>query len=190
MMTYFLTILVIAISLGLDAFSVSLAFGMCQKECSNQSKLRLSFSFGFFQFLMPIVGYWIGSTVASFVDKWDHWLVLTALVLIGCKMIWEGLEKEDQPKKFTDISRGVPLLIASVATSIDALAVGFSFAFLQFDLLTSSLIIGVVAFIMSYAGSHIGFKIGKRYFSKPEWIGGIALILLGIKFLLDGLNVF
>jgi len=189
-MSFLFTILVIAISLGLDAFSVALAFGMCQTDyCTQESKIRLSLSFGFFQFIMPLLGYWVGFSLTELVDKWDHWLVFFALSTIGIKMIWDTFETEEIPKKKTDISRGWSLLIASVATSIDALAVGFSFAFLRYEVLSSSLLIGVTAFFMSYIGSHMGHKIGKRFFSKPEWIGGIALVLLGVRFLLDGLGV-
>lgn len=189
-MSTFFTILVMAISLGIDAFSVALAFGMCQTEyCTQKAKIRLSFSFGFFQFIMPVLGYWIGFTLTELVDKWDHWLVFFALSGIGIKMVWDTFESEEIPKKKTDISQGWPLLIASVATSIDALAVGFTFAFLRIEVLPSSLLIGITAFVMSYIGSHMGHKVGKRFFSKPEWIGGLALVLLGIRFLLDGLGV-
>lgn len=189
-MNFFLTLLLISISLGLDAFSVALAFGLCKADCTVQSKLRIALSFGFFQFIMPIIGYLIGSSIASLVDKWDHWIVFTVLSLIGLKMILEGLEKKNNKKKGEDISKGIPLLIASVATSIDALAVGFSIAFLPYNLILSSVIIGVVTFLMSYAGAQFGSKLGSQFIKKPEWIGGIALILLGLKFLLEGFGFF
>lgn len=104
-------------------------------------------------------------------------------------MILESSQSKEKTCKPVDISKGLPLVFASLATSIDALAVGFSFALLRYPVAWSSLIIGGIAFLMTYAGVYLGSKIGNRFFTKPEWIGGIVLILLGIKFLFDGLGV-
>lgn len=187
-MNNLISIFVISVSLGMDAFSVALAFGMCRPKCLVEAKLRIAVSFGFFQFIMPMIGFWIGSSVAPLVNQYGHWIVFFALSLIGLKMFTESRQNKEECNS-ADISKGIPLLIASIATSIDALAVGFSFALLHFHIIWSSLMIGIVAFIMSYAGVQLGSKLGNRLFKKPDWIGGIALILLGLKFLLDGLQV-
>ena len=177
--------LIIAIGLGLDAFSLATAFGMCQKTCPQDAKLRLSFSFGAFQFLMPLVGFGIGSQVAQLISSFDHWVVLGVLSLVGGKMIYEGWKRDDHTP-FVDFSHGWPLLFASLATSIDALAVGFSFALINENIWLSALIIGIVALFMTYLGASLGHKI-RGIFSSPEVWGGIAIVLVGLKIFLEDL---
>ncbi len=177
-------ILVIAFGLGLDAFSLAVAFGMCQKVCTLNTRFRLSLSFGLFQFFMPLAGFYAGLRVARFTEAIDHWIVFAILIFVGGKMIYEALNK-DNNESMVDISRGVPLLIASVATSIDALAVGFSFALLKDGILIPAIIIGVVASIMTFVGVTFGHRVGRKYISKPEVVGGIAIVIIGFKILLE-----
>jgi len=177
-------ILVIAFGLGLDAFSLAVAFGMCQKVCTFNTRFRLSLSFGLFQFFMPLIGFYAGLRVARFTESIDHWIVFAVLSLVGGKMVYEALNN-DQDQVMVDISRGIPLLVASIATSIDALAVGFSFALLKDGILLPAVIIGVVASIMTFVGVTFGHRVGRKYISKPEIIGGIAIIIIGFKTLLE-----
>jgi len=179
-----LEILVIAFGLGLDAFSLAVAFGMCQKVCTLNTRFRLSLSFGLFQFFMPLIGFYAGLRVARFTESIDHWIVFAVLSLVGGKMVYEALNN-DQDQVMVDISRGIPLLVASIATSIDALAVGFSFALLKDGILLPAVIIGVVASIMTFVGVTFGHRVGRKYISKPEIIGGIAIIIIGFKTLLE-----
>lgn len=179
-----LEILVIAFGLGLDAFSLAVAFGMCQKVCTLNTRFRLSLSFGLFQFFMPLIGFYAGLRVARFTESIDHWIVFAVLSLVGGKMVYEALNN-DKNQVMVDISRGIPLLVASIATSIDALAVGFSFALLKDGILLPAVIIGVVASIMTFVGVTFGHRVGRKYISKPEIIGGIAIIIIGFKTLLE-----
>jgi len=179
-----LEILVIAFGLGLDAFSLAVAFGMCQKVCTLNTRFRLSLSFGLFQFFMPLIGFYAGLRVARFTESIDHWIVFAVLSLVGGKMVYEALNN-DKNQVMVDISRGIPLLVASIATSIDALAVGFSFALLKDGILLPAVIIGVVASIMTFIGVTFGHRVGRKYISKPEIIGGIAIIIIGFKTLLE-----
>jgi putative Mn2+ efflux pump MntP len=179
-------LLFIAFSLALDAFSLAVSFGMTQISCNLSSKLRISLSFGFFQFIMPIFGYLIGSRMARMVDRWDHWIVFGILSLIGFKMIRDGLQK-DKENKPGNMRLGFPLLLASIETSIDAFAIGISFALLKKEILISSVVIGIVTFSLSYIGATFGAHIGKKWITRPEVIGGLAIFLIGIKTLLQGL---
>uniref|UniRef100_A0A7V3YKS6 Putative manganese efflux pump MntP n=1 Tax=Candidatus Caldatribacterium californiense TaxID=1454726 RepID=A0A7V3YKS6_9BACT len=177
----------LAFGLGLDAFSVAVAFGMCQKTCPVGARLRLSLSFGTFQFLMPILGFLAGARVANVITAFDHFVVFGILSLVGVKMLVEGLRRDDA-RPFPDLSRGWPLLFASLATSIDALAVGFSFALLQKGVLLEALVIGIFAFSMTYLGVSFGHRVQeKAIFSRPEAFGGIVLILIGLKTFLEHL---
>jgi len=176
---------IVAIGLGLDAFSLAAAFGMCQKICPLDAKLRLSISFGAFQFFMPLIGFGVGLQVAQFISSFDHWVVLGVLSLVGGKMIYEGWKKDDDTP-FVDFSQGWPLFFASLATSIDALAVGFSFALIDKNIWFSALIIGIVASFMTYLGVSLGHKV-RGFFSSPEIGGGIAIVLVGLKIFLEDL---
>jgi len=133
---------------------------------------------------MPLIGFYAGLRVARFTESIDHWIVFAVLSLVGGKMVYEALNN-DQDQVMVDISRGIPLLVASIATSIDALAVGFSFALLKDGILLPAVIIGVVASIMTFVGVTFGHRVGRKYISKPEIIGGIAIIIIGFKTLLE-----
>lgn len=180
-------LLLLAFGLGLDAFSVAMAFGMCQRACPLGAKLRLSLSFGGFQFFMPLLGFFAGERVARLVHSFDHFIVLGILSLVGAKMILEGFTRKN-PETLIDLSRGLPLFVASLATSLDALAVGFSFALWRGGVFFEALIIGIFAFSMTYFGVSFGYRMReKRIFSKPEVIGGIVITLIGLKIFLEHL---
>ncbi|MGQ9473589.1 MAG: manganese efflux pump MntP [Candidatus Caldatribacteriaceae bacterium] len=178
-------IFLVAISLGLDAFSVAVAFGMCRTACLLDEKMRLSLSFGLFQFFMPLVGFYFGTKVNILFDAFDHWVVLIILGLLGTKMIRESFSREQND--LPDVSRGIPLFLASLATSLDALAVGFSFALLERKIFLPALFIGIVASTMTYLGVSLGHRLRREITTKPELIGGIALWFVGIKIFLENL---
>lgn len=175
---------IIAVSLGLDAFSVAVAFGMCRKVCLLGERLRLSLSFGLFQFLMPILGFFAGARLSALIDAFDHWVVLSILGFLGTKMIRESFIREND-EDFPDLSRGIPLFLSSVATSLDALAVGFSLALLLRTIILPALIIGLVASTMTYLGISLGHRLRRGFLTRPEIIGGIALWLVGLKIFLE-----
>jgi manganese efflux pump family protein len=180
----FISILVVAIGLGMDAFSVAISIGAVSRKVSIAPVLRLSVSFGLFQFFMPIAGWLGGMTVADYIAGFDHWIAFALLLYIGGKMIHESFQCEEKAHP-NDPTKGLTLLMLSVATSIDALAVGLSLAFLKTPILYPSMIIGVVAFIMTALGMLFGEKLGKICGKRVEVVGGIILIVIGVKILFD-----
>ena len=180
----FISILVIAIGLSMDAFSVAVSIGAVGRKVSFAPVLRLSASFGLFQFFMPLVGWLGGMTVADYIAGFDHWIAFVLLLYVGGKMIHESFQREEKVHP-NDPTKGLTLLMLSVATSIDALAVGLSLAFLKMPILYPSIIIGIVTFIMTALGMLFGEKLGKIFGKRVEVIGGIILIGIGIKILFD-----
>jgi putative Mn2+ efflux pump MntP len=179
-------ILLIACGLALDAFSLAVSYGMCHAKSKLSSKIRISLSFGFFQMFMPILGFWLGKGISRFVNRFDHWIVFLILAIVGTKMISDGVN-QDESKEKVDISKGVPLLLASLATSIDAFAVGISFALLKKGYLFPAIIIGIVTTALSFFGVSFGSHVGKNWIKRPELIGGAAIIAIGVKSLIQGL---
>jgi putative Mn2+ efflux pump MntP len=179
-----LTIFLLAVGLGVDAFSVAIGIGASNKKKSWAPVLRLSLAFGLFQFVMPLIGWLAGSTVVDRIQSFDHWIAFALLVLVGGKMIWEGFEKESDEQK-TDQTRGWPLFLLSIATSIDALAVGFSFSLLKTALLFPAAIIGVVCFMMTAVGMMFGKGLARIFGKKVEIMGGLVLIAIGMKILIE-----
>jgi len=180
----FISILIIAIGLGMDAFSVAISIGAVSRKVSLAPVLRLSASFGLFQFFMPLAGWLGGMTIADHIADFDHWIAFTLLLYVGGKMIHESFQGEEKVHP-NDPTKGLTLLMLSVATSIDALAVGLSLAFLKTPILYPSIIIGVVAFIMTAMGMLFGEKLGKICGKRVEIVGGIILIGIGVKILFD-----
>ena len=183
----FPSILVIAIGLGMDAFSVAIGVGASYRVISFGPVLRLSFFFGLFQVLMPIAGWFAGVSVASIIAGYDHWVAFGLLAFVGGKMILESFNEEAKVHT-TDPTKGFTLIILSVATSIDALAVGLSFAFLKIPVFYPSLIIGIVAFFMTMAGMFFGEKLGKVVGRKVEILGGLILIGIGVKIVIEHMS--
>lgn len=181
-----LTVFLLAVALGVDAFSVAIGIGAANHKKSWGPVWRLSVAFGLFQFMMPLVGWLAGSTVAEMIRAFDHWIAFALLALVGGKMIREGLEKESDEES-VDQTQGWPLLLLSIATSIDALAVGFSFSLLKTAVFFPAVIIGVVCFFMTAVGMIFGEGLAKLFGKKVEILGGVVLIAIGIKILLDHL---
>lgn len=181
------TILLLAVALGVDAFSVAIGIGASNNKKSWMPVLRLSLSFGFFQSAMPVAGWFAGVTVVDIIADYDHWIAFGLLAFIGGKMIWEGCEEESEMEK-DDQTRGWPLLMLSIATSIDALAVGFSLSLLKASILFPSVVIGVVCFCMTAVGMIFGKVLAKLFGRKVEIFGGLVLIAIGAKILFDHLK--
>ncbi len=186
-MTNLWPILLIAVALGMDAFSVALGIGAARHRVSLRAILRLSASFGLFQFFMPIAGWLGGMTIAAYIDSYDHWIAFAVLLYVGGKMIHQSFRGEEAPAPGQDPTRGITLIMLSVATSIDALAVGLSMAVMKTPILCPSAVIGIVAFVMTAVGMLFGERLGKMFGRRVEALGGLILIGIGLKILWDGL---
>lgn len=183
----FVEIFIIAIALGMDSFAVAICKGLSMKKMNWKKAITIGLYFGGFQALMPLVGYGLGYNFNHIVTSIDHWLAFILLGAIGINMIKEAINKESE--NWNDDVDFKTMLILAVATSIDALAIGITFAFLKVDLILSIIIIGIVAFLLSVIGVKIGNRFGNKYEKKAELIGGIILILIGIKILLEHLEI-
>ena len=181
-----LTILIIAIGLSMDAFSVSIALSLKFCQMTYKQSLRICFFFGFFQFIMPVIGFYAGSYFQNIVRTFDHWVAFSLLCAVGIKMFIDSFKKEDEDDESEkDPTKGWMIIVLSVATSIDAVAVGFSFAMLRTSIILPSIIIGVICFILSFLGSLAGRKLGKSSSKWVERFGGIVLIIIGMKIVFD-----
>lgn len=176
----FAEVLLIALGLAMDAFAVSLASGATRFIKGPRPVFRLSFHFGLFQALMPVLGWLGGSLVASYISAFDHWIALVLLLFVGGRMIRSGLDAKGETIA-TDPSRGGTLIMLAVATSIDAFAVGLSLAMLNVNILYPALVIGVVASAMSILGIALGNRLGSKFGKRMEVVGGIILILIGLR---------
>lgn len=182
-----LEISLLGIGLAMDAFAVSICKGLSMKKMNWKNAIIIALYFGIFQALMPMIGYFLGTTFESFVTTFDHWIAFILLALIGGNMIKESFDNEDEKKN--DKVDFKTMIVLALATSIDALAVGITFAFFDVNLLLAVAIIGIITFIISILGVKIGNKFGDKYQNKAELIGGIILVILGIKILLEHLNI-
>lgn len=176
-------IILIGIGLAMDAFAVSICKGLSMKKINWKKTIIIAIYFGAFQAIMPSLGYCFGTTCQTFVNKLDHWVAFILLTIIGANMIKESFSKESE--NFNDKIDFKTMSILALATSIDALTVGISFAFLKINLLLAVSIIGVVTFAISIIGVKIGNKFGKKYENKAEFAGGLILIFIGIKMLIE-----
>ncbi len=183
----FASILLIAIGMAMDAFAVSLGIGTTRRASLPRSIFRLSFHFGLFQFFMPILGWLAGNTIASLISQFDHWIAMGLLTFVGVRMIRSGLDPDSETYQ-SDPSRGGTLVMLSVATSIDAFAIGLSLAMLQVDILFPSVVIGVVTAGLSLTGLLIGHKLGTRFGKRMEILGGVILIGIGLRVLITHLT--
>mgnify|MGYP005622986841 CR=1 FL=1 len=176
----------IALALAMDVFAVSTGVCLSQGGLTGRRTFRMAYFFGLFQFMMTVLGWAAGNSVLVNIQKYDHWVAFLLLFFIGAKMIYESL-KESELKQASkeDPTRGFPLLILSFATSIDALAVGLSFALLSVSVIPASLMIGLVAFLMSLVGVKLAPFLGKIAGKWAELSGGLILIAIGIKILFD-----
>ncbi|MBR0176290.1 MAG: manganese efflux pump [Bacteroidales bacterium] len=183
-----LELLLIAVGLSMDAFSVSVCKGLTTKRFSPRMALTCGLWFGTFQALMPVIGYFLGSQFAHFIGAIDHWIAFGLLFLIGANMIREAIAGKEDSKQTNALDFKTMLLLA-VATSIDAMAVGISFACIQVELWSSVALIGLTTFVFSILGVKIGNVFGTKFEKKAEVFGGIILILIGLKILLEHLGV-
>ncbi len=181
-----LTIIVIAVGLAMDSFAVSVTSGMAMRNPRIYTALKISLFFGLFQAGMPIIGWSAGLGVIEFISGFDHWMAFGILVVIGCKMLYESI-KIDPKKKEINYRSVYFLLILSVATSIDALVVGLSLAFLRFSIVPPITIIGIVTFLLSFLGVFTGNRFGRFFGQKIETLGGLILVGIGIKILIEHL---
>lgn len=180
-------LIILSIGLAMDAFAVSVCKGLSMKKMRWKNAIIVALYFGFFQAFMPVVGYLLGVNFQEKIANIDHWIAFILLGIIGLNMIKEALSKEtDVPNdsvKFKD------MIVLAIATSIDALAVGITFAFLKVNLILAISLIGIITFIISILGVKIGNIFGNKYEKKAEFAGGVILILLGIKILLEHLGI-
>lgn len=183
-----LTVIFIAVGLAMDAFAVSIASGITMEKLRIRYALRIAFFFGVFQAIMPIIGFTAGLSIREFISQFDHWIAFGLLVFIGSKMIYESLLLDGDEQKMDPDDFGL-LLVLSIATSIDALAVGISLSLLNVDIFLPAFIIGIVTFILSYLGVFIGRRVGHLFEKKIEVLGGLVLIGIGLKILIEHLAV-
>ena len=180
-----LTLFITAVGLSMDAFAVSVCKGLAMKKLSVKKAVLIGLWFGGFQALMPAIGYLLGTRFEKYVTSIDHWIAFVLLAFIGINMIKEALSgDEDEANDSVDLKT---MFLLAVATSIDALAVGVTYAFLQVRIIPAVAFIGVTTFVLSVAGVKIGNVFGLRYKSKAEIFGGIILILMGAKILAEHL---
>ena len=181
-----ITIIVIAIGLAMDAFAVSITRGLTIKHQKIHYAFRIALFFGVFQAFMPLVGWLTGLSLRDFISEIDHWIAFGLLSFIGFKMVYESIKMESTEKELNQLNMYV-LVVLSIATSIDALAVGASFAMLSISIATPIIVIGIVTFLLSFMGVFIGSRFGHFFEGKIEIIGGLIVIGIGIKILIEHL---
>lgn len=180
----------IAIGLSMDAFAVSICKGLSMPKFHLKHGAVIGLFFGGFQALMPFIGYFAGIGFQKYIADWDHWIAFALLTFIGGQMLFEAAKEGKQPEKEEDALKIRQLFVLAIATSIDALIIGITFALLPgTNIWTSITLIGCTTFVLSVAGVAIGFRFGSRYEKKAQIAGGMILILLGIKILLEHLGI-
>jgi putative Mn2+ efflux pump MntP len=177
------SVLLIALGLAMDAFAVALGVGTTRQDIWFRPGFRLVFHFGLFQFMMPILGWLGGATVARFIASWDHWIAFALLAYVGGKMIKESFG-DGAAHNGSDPTRKWTLVVLALATSIDALAVGLSLAMIKVDILYPSLVIGIVAALMTALGLALGKRLGTQFGKRMELVGGLILIGIGLRVVL------
>lgn len=178
--------LLLALGLALDAFAVSVAFGISARHPAPGHALRIGALFGIFQAVMPLIGWQTGSLVGDFMAGIDHWVAFALLSAVGIHMIYESSRSSDRRNEIDPADIRI-LLVLSVATSIDALAAGISFAFFDVAILRTVLVIGIITFCLSFIGYYLGKRIGHVFEKRMRILGGIILISIGVKILLEHL---
>ena len=178
-------LLLISIGLAMDAFAVAVCKGLAMKKFELKNVLKVGIYFGVFQALMPTFGYVLGKNFENLIVSIDHWIAFILLLILGINMIRETFKDEEVNDNF-DIKTMIPL---AIATSIDALAIGITFAFLRVNIFEAVLLIGIITMVMSFLGCIIGKKFGDKFEKKAQILGGIILILIGVKILLEHLGI-
>lgn len=182
----FISIILIAVGLAMDSFAVSITSGITLKQIRIRDAAKIALFFGLFQAGMPVLGWLAGSGLADLVSEVDHWIAFGLLSFIGGRMIYESVKKEESKKEVNPLGIYV-LLMFSIATSIDALAVGVSFAFLGVYILNPIIVIGVITFLLSFVGVYAGDRFGQILKNKVKIAGGFILIGIGLKILIEHL---
>lgn len=180
-----ITVFALALALSMDAFAVSVSTSATLPSVSPGHYMRLSFSFGLFQFLMPVIGWALGLSVRSYIEAWDHWIAFALLTLVGLNMLREALFGDGEEERSADPSRGLQLLMLAVATSIDAMAVGLSFAMIGVSVWGPATIIGLVCAVVTASGVKLGRLLGSSNLlgNKVSIVGALVLIGIGVKIL-------
>ena len=183
-------VLIIAVGLSMDAFAVALCKGLSMKKLNIKYGIIIALFFGVFQALMPLIGWFVSSRFEKYIKAYDHWIAFALLLIIGVKMIIDAIKESRHPDEEPAFRFKIgELFVLAVATSIDALAVGITFGLLEINIWSSISIIGCVTFVLSLIGVIIGNFFGSRFRTKAEIAGGIILILLGVKILLEHLGI-
>lgn len=190
-MVFFISLFLIGVGLSMDAFAVSVCKGLAMRKVNKKQALVIGLFFGGFQALMPLIGYLLGVRFKQYITNIDHWIAFVLLVLIGGNMIREafGEDGEEHEEEMDAPLRIKEMFLLAIATSIDALAVGVTFAFLKYPIVESIIIIGCTTFVLSIIGVYVGNVFGNKYEKKAQIAGGIILIGIGIKILLEHLGV-
>ena len=191
-MAIFIELLLIGVGLSMDAFAVSICKGLAMRRVNKKQAFVIGLFFGGFQALMPFIGWMLGSQFAARIQSFDHWIAFILLMLIGGNMLREALSGEEDEAEAAAIGAGLDhkkLFLMAIATSIDALAIGITFAFLDTAILPACGIIGTTTFCISVAGVAVGCWFGARYKKRAELTGGVILMLLGVKILLEHLGL-
>ena len=183
----FLNVVAIAVALAMDAFAVAIASGVRLKRVSFRQFFRLAWHFGLFQALMPIIGWTAGLTVRDAIERFGHWVAFGLLTYVGVNMIRQAFKREEDARRHKDPTRGLTLVMLSVATSIDALAVGLTISMLQVSIWTPALIIGIVAGLFTILGLYFGKSVGSAERLSPiaEVLGGVVLLGIAVKILIE-----
>lgn len=184
-----LEVFLIGVGLSMDAFAVAICRGLKMQKLNVGQTALIALFFGGFQALMPLIGWFLGTQFESYITAVDHWVAFILLAVIGGKMIYDSFKKEEDDGSEKSVLNIKELLVMAIATSIDALAVGITFAFLNVNIWSSISVIGVTTFVLSAVGVFIGHKFGAKYKNKAELAGGIILVLIGLKILLEHLGV-
>jgi len=179
-------IVLLSVGLAMDAFAVSLASGFSLKKSYIVWGFIIALFFGGFQTIMPVIGWFGGSLFQKYIEKYDHWVAFGLLFIIGCRMMYEAFLTHPE-KKLIQPTNVIVLLGLAIATSIDALAVGLSFSLLHTPILIPAIIIGIITFILSFGGVQVGRKLGLKWGKGAHIVGGIVLILIGLKILFEHL---
>jgi len=184
-----ISLLALAVALAMDAFAVAIVAGLTLKPISRRQVFRLAFHFGLFQALMPTLGWLAGTAVHKYIAAFDHWIAFGLLAFVGGRMLWEAVHnQEGEPSESNDPTSGWSLVVLSVATSIDALAVGLSLAMLGSMIVVPALVIGIVAASFTALGMVIGRRIGLIWGTRVEVLGGLILVGIGIKIVIEHLS--
>lgn len=184
------SLFLIALGVSADAFAVALGKGLHMRQLNYRHAAIIAVTFALFQVVMPLLGWFIGTQFQQFITEVDHWVAFALLALIGGKMLWDAIRGGEDDDEDDDRLRVRQLLLLALATSIDALAVGVSFAFLDVSIVQALIVIGITTLVLTFVGVLVGHRAGLRFRGPAEIVGGVILILIGVKILFDHLGVW